>query len=113
MFAAGSRSERLVNPDAYAKGTVFVQCQGCEVWHQLVDNMNLVKENDLREMPLSEAGQAFQQRLQASQGSESSGDLNSSDSSFSVGAVEAESMQQDTSQGVPRQGNSAVEESGK
>lgn len=47
--SADTRSERLVNPEAYAKGTVFVQCQGCGAWHQLVDHMGLIKEYDLRE----------------------------------------------------------------
>eukprot|EP00892_Ulva_mutabilis_P006148 jgi/Ulvmu1/3905/UM018_0127.1 len=50
-----TRSERLVNPEAYARGTVFVQCQGCGAWHQLVDHMGLIKEYDLRQEPTSEA----------------------------------------------------------
>lgn len=45
---AGARSQRRVNPLAFAKGTIFVQCQGCEAWHQLVDNKNLIEEYDLR-----------------------------------------------------------------
>jgi mitochondrial protein import protein ZIM17 len=44
---AGSRSSRLINPHAYEKGAVFVQCRGCEVWHMLVDNQGIVEEYDL------------------------------------------------------------------
>lgn len=50
---ADTRSERLVNPEAYAKGTVFVQCEGCDAWHQLVDHMGLIQEYDLREPPVT------------------------------------------------------------
>jgi hypothetical protein len=59
LLSAGTRSERLVNPDAYQRGTVFVQCEGCDVWHQLVDNMGLVQEYDLRNMPLSPQAMAM------------------------------------------------------
>jgi DNL zinc finger len=41
---AGARTTRFVNPHAYGQGTVFVQCDGCAVWHQLVDNMGLIEE---------------------------------------------------------------------
>lgn len=106
MFAAGSRSERLVNPDAYRKGTVFVQCQGCEVWHQLVDNMDLIKEYDLREMPLSEAGKEFENSLRASESNDSSTELHSSDSSFAVGDKGSGSTQQGTSESASSVGES-------
>lgn len=39
-----ARTDRMVNPNAWEKGTVFVQCSGCEVWHKLKDNMNLIDE---------------------------------------------------------------------
>ncbi|KAL3690730.1 hypothetical protein R1sor_004381 [Riccia sorocarpa] len=39
---------RLINPEAYRRGTVFVQCAGCEAYHQLVDNLNLIEEFDFR-----------------------------------------------------------------
>jgi mitochondrial protein import protein ZIM17 len=46
--AAGVRSSRLINPLAYEKEAVFVQCKGCEVWHMLIDNRGIVEEYDLR-----------------------------------------------------------------
>ncbi|KAJ7523329.1 hypothetical protein O6H91_04G057200 [Diphasiastrum complanatum] len=46
--SCGTRSQRLINPDAYERGTVFVQCSGCEVYHKLVDNLHLVQEYDFR-----------------------------------------------------------------
>ncbi|GMH45382.1 hypothetical protein BSKO_13339 [Bryopsis sp. KO-2023] len=39
-----SRTDRMVNPDAWERGTVFVQCGGCEAWHKIKDNMNLIDE---------------------------------------------------------------------
>eukprot|EP00246_Nothoceros_aenigmaticus_P014322 TRINITY_DN5375_c0_g1_i1.p1 TRINITY_DN5375_c0_g1~~TRINITY_DN5375_c0_g1_i1.p1 ORF type:complete len:164 (-),score=15.06 TRINITY_DN5375_c0_g1_i1:402-893(-) len=41
-------TQRLVNPEAYKRGTVFVQCAGCEAYHQLVDNLGLIQEYDFR-----------------------------------------------------------------
>lgn len=46
--ACGARTQRLINPNAYARGTVFVQCAGCEVYHKLVDNLGLIEEYDFR-----------------------------------------------------------------
>ncbi|KAH7315410.1 hypothetical protein KP509_21G048100 [Ceratopteris richardii] len=46
--ACGFRSQKIINPHAYARGTVFVQCAGCEVYHKLVDNLGLVEEYDFR-----------------------------------------------------------------
>ncbi|BBM97174.1 mitochondrial protein import protein ZIM17 [Marchantia polymorpha subsp. ruderalis] len=43
-----TRTQRLINPEAYKRGTVFVQCAGCEAYHQLVDNLNLIQEYDFR-----------------------------------------------------------------
>ncbi|KAL4650301.1 hypothetical protein ACB092_01G077300 [Castanea dentata] len=40
----GQRSTRAINPHAYTDGTVFVQCCGCNVFHKLVDNLNLFHE---------------------------------------------------------------------
>ncbi|CAI5471367.1 unnamed protein product [Closterium sp. Yama58-4] len=40
----GSRTRRAINPHAYREGTVFVQCQGCQVFHKLVDHLNLFHE---------------------------------------------------------------------
>uniref|UniRef100_A0A2P2JQM3 Uncharacterized protein LOC105109924 n=1 Tax=Rhizophora mucronata TaxID=61149 RepID=A0A2P2JQM3_RHIMU len=37
----GQRTTRAINPHAYTDGTVFVQCCGCNVYHKLVDNLNL------------------------------------------------------------------------
>jgi mitochondrial protein import protein ZIM17 len=39
-----------VNPHAFEKGTIFVQCKGCEAWHQLVDNPGLIQEYDFRDI---------------------------------------------------------------
>lgn len=43
-FAAGGRTERLVNPHAWNKGTVFVQCGQCDVWHNIRDEAGLIDE---------------------------------------------------------------------
>ena len=40
---------RDVNPHALAKGTIFVQCGHCEKFHQLVDNLELIEEYNLKE----------------------------------------------------------------
>ncbi|XP_062233087.1 uncharacterized protein LOC133930452 [Phragmites australis] len=40
----GQRTTRAINPHAYTDGTVFVQCCGCNVFHTLVDNLNLFHE---------------------------------------------------------------------
>ncbi|WJX57859.1 hypothetical protein P8452_43375 [Trifolium repens] len=45
----GERTKRLVNRLAYERGTVFVQCAGCQRHHKLVDNLGLVTEYDFRE----------------------------------------------------------------
>ncbi|XP_047322070.1 uncharacterized protein LOC124925966 [Impatiens glandulifera] len=42
----GQRTTRAINPHAYTDGTVFVQCCGCNVFHKLVDNLNLF--NDMK-----------------------------------------------------------------
>lgn len=47
--SAGERSERLVNPLAWSKGTVFVQCAHCDVWHNIRDEAGLIKEYQLKE----------------------------------------------------------------
>ena len=38
----GTRSTRLVNPEALARGTVFVQCafHSCAVWHKVADGFD-------------------------------------------------------------------------
>eukprot|EP01026_Neomeris_dumetosa_P067823 TRINITY_DN6626_c0_g2_i1.p2 TRINITY_DN6626_c0_g2~~TRINITY_DN6626_c0_g2_i1.p2 ORF type:complete len:292 (-),score=48.31 TRINITY_DN6626_c0_g2_i1:216-1091(-) len=38
------RSWRMVNPWAFSRGLVYVQCFYCESWHKLVDNISLVEE---------------------------------------------------------------------
>ncbi|KAH6821401.1 Zim17-type zinc finger protein [Perilla frutescens var. hirtella] len=40
----GHRTTRAINPHAYTDGPVFVQCCGCNVFHKLVDNLNLFHE---------------------------------------------------------------------
>ncbi|XP_042481110.1 DNL-type zinc finger protein-like [Macadamia integrifolia] len=37
----GQRTSCAINPQAYSDGTVFMQCCGCNVFHKLVDNLNL------------------------------------------------------------------------
>eukprot|EP00239_Pterosperma_sp_CCMP1384_P002737 CAMPEP_0197843818 /NCGR_PEP_ID=MMETSP1438-20131217/762_1 /TAXON_ID=1461541 /ORGANISM="Pterosperma sp., Strain CCMP1384" /LENGTH=228 /DNA_ID=CAMNT_0043454215 /DNA_START=375 /DNA_END=1061 /DNA_ORIENTATION=- len=49
--ACGERSERMVNPLALAKGTVYIKCKGCDKLHLFVDNLSLVDEIDLRDHP--------------------------------------------------------------
>ena len=40
------RGTRMVNPEVYKKGTLFVQCPNpdCAVWHKIVDNLGLIYE---------------------------------------------------------------------
>lgn len=40
----------MVNPLGITKGTVYVQCGGCDAWHELVDNQRLVEEFDFRKI---------------------------------------------------------------
>uniref|UniRef100_A0A0D9YBG1 DNL-type domain-containing protein n=1 Tax=Oryza glumipatula TaxID=40148 RepID=A0A0D9YBG1_9ORYZ len=47
--ACGERTKRLINRVAYERGTIFLQCAGCQVYHIFVDNLGLVVEYDLRE----------------------------------------------------------------
>ncbi|KAF8670851.1 hypothetical protein HU200_050115 [Digitaria exilis] len=47
--ACGERTQHLINRVAYERGTVFLQCAGCQVYHKFVDNLGLVVEYDLRE----------------------------------------------------------------
>lgn len=39
-----ARTERAVNPRAWDKGTVFMQCGECGAWHNLRDELNLIDE---------------------------------------------------------------------
>nr|CAD1823961.1 unnamed protein product [Ananas comosus var. bracteatus] len=47
--SCGERTKHLINRVDYVKGTVFLQCAGCLVYHKFVDNLGLVDEYDLRE----------------------------------------------------------------
>ena len=40
------RGTRMVNPEVYKRGTLFVQCPNpdCAVWHKIVDNLGLIYE---------------------------------------------------------------------
>ena len=38
------RSRRAINPRAYSRGSIFVQCEHCLVHHKLVDNLKLFHE---------------------------------------------------------------------
>ncbi len=42
--ACGGRSERLVNPLAWAKGMVIAQCEQCKAWHKIADSQGMVEE---------------------------------------------------------------------
>ncbi|KAI3976848.1 hypothetical protein MKX01_008706 [Papaver californicum] len=44
----GESTKRLVNRVAFERGTIFVQCAGCQKHHQLVDNLGLIVEYDFR-----------------------------------------------------------------
>lgn len=43
-YIAGGRTERLVNPVAWEKGMVIVQCEHCKAWHKIADAANMVEE---------------------------------------------------------------------
>ena len=45
----GGRTQRLVNPHAWDKGLVYLQCKDCSVWHKLKDNQSMVEETRLTE----------------------------------------------------------------
>ena len=47
----------MVSTQGLKRGTVFVQCGHCEAWHQLVDNLDLIVEYDLKAEREAEAGQ--------------------------------------------------------
>lgn len=42
-FAEGTTS-RMVNPVAWDKGLVFVQCGQCKAWHKIQDAAGLIDE---------------------------------------------------------------------
>ncbi|KAI3970553.1 hypothetical protein MKX01_024200 [Papaver californicum] len=44
----GESTKRLVNRVAFERGTIFVQCAGCQKHHKLVDNLGLIVEYDFR-----------------------------------------------------------------
>ena len=44
LCCADSRTTRRVNPVAWDRGTVFVQCAGCKAWHNIRDEMGLIEE---------------------------------------------------------------------
>ncbi|KAF3786334.1 DNL-type zinc finger protein [Nymphaea thermarum] len=46
--ACGDRTQRFVNRVAYERGTIFLQCAGCQQYHKFVDNLGLVVEYDFR-----------------------------------------------------------------
>ena len=39
-----ARTQRKVNPRAWEKGTVFLQCEGCGAWHKVADAAGLIDE---------------------------------------------------------------------
>eukprot|EP00963_Diacronema_lutheri_P004150 scaffold316_cov352-Pavlova_lutheri.AAC.14 len=52
----GTRNSKKVNPKALVKGTVYVQCEGCEKYHRLVDNLDWWGEEfDLRNERIEDA----------------------------------------------------------
>ena len=40
----GTTTTKAVNPHAWATGTVFGRCEGCQVIHKLTDNLELFHE---------------------------------------------------------------------
>lgn len=42
MVIIGTRTQRKCNPVAWNKGMVMAKCGGCEKWHKLKDEGNLV-----------------------------------------------------------------------
>lgn len=40
----GERTERMCNPLAWNKGLVMAKCGGCDTWHKLRDEANLIDE---------------------------------------------------------------------
>ena len=34
----------MVNPLAWDRGAVFLQCGQCQTWHNVKDNLNLIEE---------------------------------------------------------------------
>lgn len=44
IYHADGRTERMVNPRAWDKGMVFVQCGHCNAWHKIRDEAGLVEE---------------------------------------------------------------------
>ena len=41
---ADGTTSRMVNPIAWDKGLVFVQCGQCKAWHQIKDAAGLIEE---------------------------------------------------------------------
>jgi protein import protein ZIM17 len=50
-YPAGARTLRMVNPVAWDRGLVIVQCSGCESWHKLADATNMVEEIRYADLP--------------------------------------------------------------
>ena len=44
MFPADGKTTRMVNPIAWDRGMVFVQCGTCEAWHNIRDAAGLIDE---------------------------------------------------------------------
>ena len=65
----GGRTTRRVNPAAMQKGTVYVQCEQCKVWHNLVDHLSWMGETyDLRTEREKEAGDQREKSPEAGDG---------------------------------------------
>ena len=39
-----ARTERQINPTAWDRGLVFVQCGTCQAWHKVADAAGLIEE---------------------------------------------------------------------
>uniref|UniRef100_A0A0E0C4F4 DNL-type domain-containing protein n=1 Tax=Oryza meridionalis TaxID=40149 RepID=A0A0E0C4F4_9ORYZ len=48
--ACGERTKRLINRVAYERGTIFLQCAGCQVYHKFVDNLGLADRSVTRRL---------------------------------------------------------------
>ena len=55
LLSTGGRTERLVNPIAWERGMVIVQCEHCKAWHKVADAANLVEEIRYADLENSDA----------------------------------------------------------
>lgn len=54
---ADGKTTRMVNPIAWDRGMVFVQCGTCEAWHNIRDAAGLIEEIRYNESSQSDDGE--------------------------------------------------------